>query len=138
MRMVHVGHMRMAMGQWLVTMPMRVADARWVASRVAVLMMFVMPMGVIVFHRFVDVLMVVHFGQMQPDPGRHQHASGQQLESYRFAQEHYGGERTDERCGREICAGSCGPEMTQRAHEQRQADPIAKKADEHRHANCRP
>ena len=76
---MQVGVVRMAMHQGRVPMQMRVRLARWVFRTVAMLVMRVVSVPVLVLHRFVNVLMLMSFGQMEPQAQRHQPTGQQQF-----------------------------------------------------------
>jgi hypothetical protein len=61
----------------LVPMRMRLTGRR--SGRMGVLVMIVMPMPVFVSNRFVDVVVFVPFGEMQPQAERHEAAGDDQL-----------------------------------------------------------
>ena len=63
----------MAVAYGLVAMPMRMRLCRWNASVVSVAMVLVVRVPVLVLHRFVDVLVIVALGDMEPDADNHQH-----------------------------------------------------------------
>ena len=82
--------MRMGMNHPLVTMPMRVRlDGRFFVM--AMLMVFVMHVGVFVLQRLVLMFMVMTFGKMQPDADRHQHACQGEFERRLFMEQSDGG-----------------------------------------------
>src|SRR5262245_11952227 len=64
---VHVRHMRVRVAYRAVLMKMRVGFARRIKRAVDVAMMLVMDVGMGVRHRFVKVLVLVVFRQVQPD-----------------------------------------------------------------------
>ena len=97
---------------------------------VLVLVMIVMHMGMGMFHRLVPMVVFVVFGQMQPNPGRHQDTSQRNLPSQRFIEADDRNERAKERRGREISSRSRAPEMTQGQHKADQANAIAEKANQ--------
>ena len=90
MAMMQIGIMRVFVPQGGVAVPvrMRLADR----AIMVMLMVLVMHMRMFVLQRFVDVLMVMAFGKMQPQPDRHQQAGTDQLDGHRFAKQ---GERQD-------------------------------------------
>ena len=90
-----------------------------------VLMMRVMHVRMSMFHRLVLMLVLVVFGQVQPDTERHQQAGQNQLCSDRFMQHCNGSDRSKERRRREVRAGSCGPEMAKRDYKQDEAHAIS-------------
>ena len=54
---------------------------------VFVLVVFVMPVLVVMVHELMLMFMVVLFCEMQPDTDRHQPASRDELNAYRFMQQ---------------------------------------------------
>ena len=87
MRMMHVRHMRVAVLQAGVLVAVRVRIVRRVSGAMRVLMMDIVVMQMVVLHGVVVVLVIMNFGEMQPDAARHQGARRQKLHHYRFAQE---------------------------------------------------
>ena len=69
---VNVWEMRVAVPQLGVGVPVAVFLAAIPASRMVVLMVFVVNMFVAVYQHFVDMLMIVFFSQMQPHAQTHQ------------------------------------------------------------------
>ena len=67
--------MRMGMDHRLVTMRVGVRFARQGARAVGVLMVFVVGVEVVVFHRLMPVPVFVTLGQMQPDTQHHENGS---------------------------------------------------------------
>lgn len=61
-----------AQGRVLMKMAVRCTAAQY--RRVIVLMVFIMDMLMHVFHRFMNMLVRVAFGQVQPDTATHQRA----------------------------------------------------------------
>ena len=80
MPMMEVRVVRMPVHQAHVPMAMSVRFARRVAGAMRVLMMLVVTMPVFMLHRFVNVLVLVPLGQMQPEAETHQSASNEQLQ----------------------------------------------------------
>src|SRR3954471_12683463 len=74
------------------------------------------------------MLVLVPFGQMQPEAGGHQGARDQETGRQRVAQEQDGQDRADEGRQREIGAGAGGAKMAQGQDEQDQADAVAEQA----------
>lgn len=72
MPVVDVGVMRMGMDHRLVTMRVRMRLAWRFARTVGVLVVFVVGVEVVVFHRLMPVLVLVSFCEMQPDAQRHE------------------------------------------------------------------
>jgi len=77
--MVQVGIMRMAVHKRRVPMPMCVRLAGWIAQDMFMLMVRIVPMPVLVLHRFVCMLMLVLLGQMHPETESHQAAGDDKL-----------------------------------------------------------
>lgn len=68
---MRVRKVRMAMGQWLVLMPVSVFGVRRDGFIVWVLVVFVVGMLVLMFQRLVSVFMFMALGQVQPDANGH-------------------------------------------------------------------
>jgi len=66
MPVMKIGIVRMPMDKRHMPMPMRVRLAQWSVWVMCVLMMLVMHMTVLVFHRLVRMIMLMAFGKMQP------------------------------------------------------------------------
>src|SRR5215468_193136 len=94
-----------------------------------VLMMLVMRVGMAVLFLLVRVQMRMPFAQMQPDSDRHQHRGDDQLRGERFVVQSDSNRCPEEGCDGEIRSGSRTSKMTQRQHEQNEADTVAGKAD---------
>jgi hypothetical protein len=98
--MVNVRVMWMRMDQRVV--PMRMTVRCWISHGritrpVLVLMMRVVQMRVFVLHRFVDMLMLVPFREMEPDAGRHAAGAHQQQRRHALSPSNDGNHCTDER-----------------------------------------
>ena len=70
----------MFVAQRLVTVPVRMRFSDRLVVSVLVMVMVVMHMSMLVFERFVGMVVFVSFGEVQPEPDCHQHASGGQLQ----------------------------------------------------------
>jgi hypothetical protein len=77
--MVKVGIVRMTVHERRVSMPMCVRLAGWIALGMFVLMVRVVPMPVLMLHRFVRMLVLVLLGQMHPEAESHQAAGDDKL-----------------------------------------------------------
>ena len=84
---MHVRHMRVAVLQARVMVSMRVRFAGRVVGAMRVLMMDIMVVQMVVLHGFVVVLVIMNFGEMQPDAARHQRARRHKLHRYWLTQE---------------------------------------------------
>ena len=71
--MVRIREMGMDVHHRLMPMPVGVSGARRNGRVMRVLVVLVMDMLMAVFHRFVSMLMLMPFGEVQPDTQRHQH-----------------------------------------------------------------
>ena len=71
MRVVGVRIVRVRMRHCLVPMPVGMAGTRGDRLIVSMLMVFVVHVFVFVFHHLMDMLMLVPFGEMQPDANPH-------------------------------------------------------------------
>jgi hypothetical protein len=114
MRMVHVRHVRVSVFQSAVTVRMGVRFAGRIVGAVFVLMMRIMHVGMRVFHGFMNVLMFVVLGDVQPYADRHQQPRHQQLKRERLTQEYYGHDCAKKRCRRKVGACARSTEMAQR------------------------
>jgi len=77
--MMQVRIVGMPVYQWGMTMPVRMRLPGWVGRGVIVLMVCVVPMAMLVLHRFMNVVMLVLLGQMKPEPEAHQAARNNEL-----------------------------------------------------------
>ena len=87
-----------------VPVPVAVRLSRRDAIRMVVLVMDVVDVAMVVFERFVRVLVTMVFGQMQPEPDRHQDSGDDERYGDGFAEHCHCQQRADEGCGREIGA----------------------------------
>ena len=110
--MVCVRKVRMRVCNEPVTMCMRMARSRQNGMSVLVLMMRIVLVFMLMIKNLVRMLVLVAFGQVQPNTARHQQTGGQKSSCYGFIQQDDCGERSSERRGREICAG---PRCSERA-----------------------
>lgn len=109
--MVGIRKMRMHMRERIVLVPVGMAHIRRNRNVVGVLVMSVVHVLVFMLQRFVEVLMRMSFGEMQPHPERHQPAGNQQAQRDRFTQQGQRDQSTDERCHRKIGAGARGAKV---------------------------
>lgn len=79
MEMVHVRHVRMRVPQPDMLMEMSVGIPGRIRSAVRVHMMVVMQVGMGMGHRLVNMLMLMMFGQMKPDPRCHEDTGNGEL-----------------------------------------------------------
>ena len=117
--MMKVRKMPMLMHHRRMPMPVRMRFPGRVRRAMHMLMVFIMHVAMFVFHRLVNMVMVV------PLADCHQPGSGEQLHGDRFVEERYGKDRSQERRGGEIGARSGGPQMPQRQYEQHETDAVA-------------
>ena len=127
--MVQIRVMRMLVSHRLMLMPMRVRFGN--PAVVVMLVMSVVNVTVLVRKRFVQMFVLVPFGEMEPQPESHQQPRESQLERQRLA-ESQRDERADKRRQRKVSAGASGPEMTKGQHEKNQADPDHEKSEQGR------
>ena len=78
---------RMTMDKFVVPVSMRVWFAGRVIGAVDVLMVFVVGVPVLVFHRLVPVFVTVMLSQVQPDAERHEHGGDDEANRQLIAQE---------------------------------------------------
>ena len=119
----------MTVDQASMGMPVHVGLADRVTRMMTMLVVVIMNMGVLMFQRLVDMVVVVPFHQMQIETNGHQHGRENQRNSQRFAKHGDGQQRANERRHREIGAGPRRPEEPQPQHEEHEADAIAEEAD---------
>jgi hypothetical protein len=96
--MMQVRVVGMPVHQWCMAMPMRVRLAGRVGRQMIVLMMSIVAMAMLVFHSFMNVLMLMPFCQMQPEAEAHQASSDQKLNRQQLIQHNDRHDGTHERC----------------------------------------
>lgn len=128
---VWVMRMRMYQTRVLVTMGMRFASR--IVKRMRVLMMLVVVVEMFVFHRVVDVLVFVSFGDVQPNADQHENARGAEGPIELALSDREGERSTCKRRGGKIRSCASRPEMTERVNEKNEADAVTEKTN-HRHA----
>ena len=75
---MQVGVMRMPVSQLLMAVPVGMRFAWRVDINMDVAMMLVVQMAMLVLDRLVNVVVLMPFGQMQPEANGHQHTGGEQ------------------------------------------------------------
>src|SRR5262249_8903067 len=83
---MHVGHVRVGMPKRAMLMKMRMRFAKWIGGVVRVPVVRIVHVGMRVREDFVNVLVLMVFGKMQPHAQRHQTSGNYQLSSERFAE----------------------------------------------------
>lgn len=128
---------RMRVHEWIVLVPVAVRLARRIASRVRVMVMFVVGVKVLVLGRrmFVDVF--VTLADVQPDARAHQSGRGDQARRRRLPEHDQRDQRADKRRHGKIRARPRGAEMPQCENEEHEAHPIAEEAEEQRATDAR-
>ena len=86
MYVVHVRDMRMRVPQPGMLMEMSVGISRRIRGAMRVLMMLIMRVRMGVSHRLMNVLMLMAFGQMKPNPNRHEYTGNGELCSDGFTE----------------------------------------------------
>src|SRR6266536_3908833 len=129
MPMMDVRKVRVAMREGFVPMAMRVRFGAVPIEIVRVPMVVVMPMRMEVVDGVVQMLVLVDFGHMQPDANGHQRRCNAELQCDGVTTHEDCQHRAEERSDREIRTGACRAELPKRDDEQREAEPIAQKAD---------
>ena len=129
MPMMDVGKVRVAMREGFVPMAMGMGFGAVPVEIVRVSMVVVMSMRMDVIDGIVQMLVLVLLGQVQPDAGRHQRRCRAELQCDGVTTHEDCQHRAEERSDREIRAGPGRPELPKRDDEQREAEPIAQKAD---------
>src|SRR5215472_5375791 len=107
---------------------MRVGLAGRFGPAVLVPMMFVMHVGMRMRHRFVNVVVLVSFGDVQPNAHGHQDSRGCKLDGERLAERGDGRSTADERSCRKISPGPRRPKMSKGKNEQREAYAVSEKS----------
>lgn len=128
--MMQVGVMWMGMTQRRMAVPMRMRFADRAVMRMPVVC--VVSMAVLVFERLVPMLVLMPLGEMHPQPKPHQETGERKARCYGLVQEADRQHRPDKRRERKISAGAGRPEMTQRPHEEHEANPYPGEADDGR------
>ena len=98
MPVVPVGVVRVPVHDGRVLVPVRVGLARRIVRRMRVPVMLVVAVAVLVLRRLVFMFVLVPFGDVEPQPDRHQRAGRQQVQAQRLVQHDDGKHRADERC----------------------------------------
>ena len=127
--MMDVGEVRVTMREGFVPMAMRMRFGAVPLEIVRVPMVVVMPMRMDVVDGVVQMLVLVDFGHMQPDANGHQPRRNAELQCDGVTTHEDCQRRAEERSDREIRAGPGRSELPKRDDEQREAEPIAQKAD---------
>lgn len=86
-KMVHVREMGVSVEHRLVAMKMRMPRSRRHFGCVGMEVVHVVDMLVIVFDRFMEMFVLVVFGQVKPDTEKHQGACHDERNAHRFAHE---------------------------------------------------
>ena len=121
MRVVGVRIVRVGVRQGFMPMTVRMSGSRGDRLIVSMPMMFVVHVLMLVFHRLVRMLVLVPFGDMQPDANPHQHCRQGKGDIHRVTKECHGDQRAHEWRSGEVRASSSGPQMTQRDDEKHEA-----------------
>ena len=132
MTMMNVREVRVRVRHWLVNVRMRMWFARMNTLCVFMLMMFVVSMLMRVFQERVLMRVRVALGQVKPHAARHKSGCGPERALYRFAQKRQRHQRTDKRREGKIRAGPRRSDMSQSQYKTREAQAVAKKADDKR------
>lgn len=85
--------------QILVSVGVRMRFSEWIIRSVSMSVMFVVRMEMVVLQRLVSMLVLVPFGQMQPDTGGHEHGGNEKSHAKQIAQDGDSRRRSDERRG---------------------------------------
>ena len=135
MPMVKVWVMHMLVLQRLVPMPMRVRLGY--SAVVRMLMVGIVHVAVLVFHRLMNVFVVMALGKMQIQAETHESRRKYELLRDWLVQHGDRHDGPDKRRQRKVRAGACASEVTQRQNEQNEADADAEKPDGGRNADHR-
>lgn len=106
--MMHIRIVRVAVGDRLMLMRVRMRLAAIPVEVVYVLMMAVVPVHVLMLEKTVAVLVIMMLGEVQPDAHCHQDGRDAETDRERFMEQTEGERRADERGGGEVSAGTCG------------------------------
>ena len=131
--MMEVRVVRMPVPQPVMPMPVRMRLGR--RAFADVLMRLVVDMPVFVLDRLVRMVMLVAFGQMQPEAERDRRPGDDQLSRDRLAKERDRNDSSNERREREIGRRPGAAEMTQRPHKQYETNPDAEEPNDQRGAH---
>src|SRR5438552_8252994 len=115
--MMDVRKVRVAVGEEIMLVSVRVRLGAVPREIVLVAVMLVMSMGVRVRQRLVPVQVPVTLGEMQRDAYRHQYRRNPERSVRRLAKQCKGRGCPDKRGGRKISTGPRSAEMPQRHHE---------------------
>lgn len=126
---VQIGEMRMPVRYGLVTVNMRMRFTDRIVGTVVMLMMLVVAVAMGMFHRLMDMLVIVPFRQMQIEARAHEDRRDDELSRHGFAEKADRQDRANERCRRKIGAGARRTEVPQGKHEQDEAHSIAEQTD---------
>ncbi len=96
MPVMKVGVVRVPMHERFMPVPMTVGFTDRDVRPMCVLMVIIMDMPVLVLHRFVPMLMLVAFRQVQPEANRHQAPRRQQPNRHRLIEQRQREQRTNE------------------------------------------
>ena len=117
MPMVFVRIVWMRMAQRPVCMCMRVRFRPRLRRVVLVLMVRVMNMLMFVRQANMGVLVIVTFGEVQPQPGAHQHPRSDELNRHGLAKERHRDQGSDKGSDGEVRRRARSPEIPQGNHE---------------------
>ena len=106
---------------------------RWGTRRVRVKVVCVVRVKVVVVRRLVPVVVLVPFGEVQPDARAHEYRRKAKRQREAVPQEHNRKGRAHKRGDGEVSARPCRAQMAQCQDKQRQAQPVAAQADD---AHC--
>ena len=129
--MVNIWEMRMRVLHDLMLVFMAVRRITIPRKVMAVLVMRIVAVLVRVRHRSVLMRMVVVLGQVQPDPGRHEHCRQPEHHARRFTQHGDGQRSAHKRRARKVGPGAGRTQATQGQYKQHQAQAVAEKSDHH-------
>jgi hypothetical protein len=127
--MVDVRVVGVAVEDRIVTMLVRVGLVLVRAGGVRVPVVLVVNVAVAVHQGVVDVLVLVALGEMQPGARGHQQTRQQEGRRDRLPEQDHGRRRADERREREVGPRARGAEVSQRDHEEGQAQAVGHEAD---------
>ena len=127
--MMHIGQVRVLVGQRRVLVDMRVGLPGRLVMLVDVVL--VVNMRVIVLHRLVDVHVLVFGPQEHDNAGPHDCHREELTGAEVLREQSRGNERTDERRGREVGRLSCCAQQAKRAHRKHDAQAVAEESEDH-------
>lgn len=120
-----IGCVRVTVLERLVPMPVGMRFARRIAGSVVVLMVLVVVMCVVMSHRWMQMKILMAFGDMEPNTEPHQCGGSHELRRHRLTKDRDSGRSAEEGHRRKVGPGTCRAQMPHRQHEQGQTDAVS-------------